>query len=92
MLISVNQHEPLAPGSFLTLSPVHFNEPAHGVSVKSVRLGAGRLGFYSRTGHTIDFKIVFATFMPGARHNRKGKGFCVRVVRHVCPLTAFNHS
>ena len=27
---------------------------------KSVRLVAGRLGFYSQSGHTKDFKIVFA--------------------------------
>ena len=31
-------------------------EPALGVSVKSVRLVAERLGFYSRLGHTKDFK------------------------------------
>ena len=37
-------------------------------------------------------KIVFAAFAPGVRHKRKCEGFCVCVVRHVCPLTAFNHS
>ena len=36
--------------------------------------------------------IVFAAFAPGARHQRKCEGFCVCVVRHVCPFTAFNHS
>ena len=31
------------------------NQPALGVSVKSVYLVAGRLGFSSRSGHTKDF-------------------------------------
>ena len=65
-------------------------EPALGVSVKSVRLVAGRLGFYSRSGLTKDFKNSIRSFR--ARHKRKCEGFCVCVVRHVYPLTAFNHS
>ena len=36
--------------------------PALGVSVKSVRLVAGRLGFYSRSGHTKDFKNSILSF------------------------------
>ena len=53
------------------------------VSVKSIRLVAGRLGFYSRLGHTKTLKIVFAAFTPGARQKQKCEGFCVCVVRHV---------
>ena len=33
-----------------------------GVSVKSVHLVAGRLGFYSQSGHTKDFKNSFCSF------------------------------
>ena len=33
-----------------------------GVSVKSVYLVAGRLGFYSQSGHTKDFKNRIRTF------------------------------
>ena len=36
--------------------------PALGVSVKGVRLVAGRLGFYSRSGHTTDFKNRICSF------------------------------
>ena len=36
--------------------------PALGVSVKSVHLVAGRLGFYSQSGHTKDFKNSIRTF------------------------------
>ena len=62
--------------------------PALGVSVKSVHLVAGRLEFYSQSGHTTDFKIVFTAFTPGARHKRKCEGFCVCVVRHVMSLNS----
>ena len=34
------------------------SQPALAVSVKSVRLVAGRLGFYSRSGRTKDFKNI----------------------------------
>ena len=34
--------------------------PALGVSVKSVHLVAGRLGFYSQSGHTKDFNNSFS--------------------------------
>ena len=37
-------------------------EPALGVSVKSVHLVAGRLGFYSQSGHTKDFKNSIRSF------------------------------
>ena len=37
-------------------------KPAFDVSVKSVRLVAGRLGFYSRSGHTNDFKNSIRSF------------------------------
>ena len=36
--------------------------PALGVSVKSVHLVAGRLGFYSQSGHTKDFKNSICSF------------------------------
>ena len=36
--------------------------PALGVSVKSVHLVAGRLGFYSQSGHTKDFKNSIRSF------------------------------
>ena len=36
--------------------------PALGVSVKSVYLVAGRLGFYSQSGHTKDFKNSIRSF------------------------------
>ena len=37
-------------------------KPALGVSVKSVHLVAGREGFYSRSGHTKDFKNSIRSF------------------------------
>ena len=37
-------------------------QPALGVSVKSVDLAAGRLGFYSQSGHTKDFKNSIRSF------------------------------
>ena len=37
-------------------------KPALGVSVKSVDLVAGRLGFYSQSGHTKDFKNSIRSF------------------------------
>ena len=37
-------------------------EPVLGVLVKSVRLVAGRLGFYSLSGHTKDFKNSIRSF------------------------------
>ena len=38
------------------------NLPALGVSVKSVHLVAGRLGFYSQSGHTKDFNNGIRSF------------------------------
>ena len=40
-------------------------KPALGVSVKSVHLVAGRLGFYSQSGHTKDFKNSIRSFRAG---------------------------
>ena len=37
-------------------------KPALGVSVKSVQLVAGKLGFYSQSGHTKDFKNSIRSF------------------------------
>ena len=67
--------------------------PALGVSVRSARLVAGRLGFYSRLGYAKDFKNSIRSFR--ARRSapaevRRVKCRCV--VRLVCSLTAFNHS
>ena len=51
-----------ALGPFLFL--VYINDrPALGVSVKSVYLVAGRLGFYSQSGHTKDFKNSIRSFL-----------------------------
>ena len=44
----------------LTITPT--GKPALGVSVKSVHLVAGRLGFYSQSGHTKDFKNSIRSF------------------------------
>ena len=41
---------------------LHQSAPALGVSVKSVHLVAGRLGFYSQSGHTKDFKNSIRSF------------------------------
>ena len=46
----------------LYMLPYMRMQPALGVSVKSVRLVAGRLGFYSLSGHTKDFKISIRSF------------------------------
>ena len=40
----------------------HYTIPALGVSVKSVHLVVGRLGFYSQSGHTKDFKNSIRSF------------------------------
>ena len=82
----------LTPALGFICWPTFFATPALGVSVKSVLLVARRLGFYFRSGNTKGLKVIFAAFAPGARHKRKCEGFCVCVVRHVCPVTAFNHS
>ena len=47
---------------FHTFFPLLVFVPALGVSVKSVYLVAGRLGFYSQSGHTKDFKNSIRTF------------------------------
>ena len=53
------------------------NSKALGLSVRSVRLVAGRLRFHSRSGHTKDFKSSIRSFPPGARHKWKCKRFSV---------------
>ena len=69
-------------------------EPALGVSVKSVRLVDGRLGFYSRSGHTKDLKNSIRSFRTRRSAQTEVRRVLCRlcVVCHVCPLTAFNHS
>ena len=69
-------------------------KPALGVSVKSVHLVAGRLGFYSQSGHAKDFKNSIRSFRSRRSVQAKVRRvLCtVCVVRLVCPLTAFNHS
>ena len=59
--------------------------PALGVSVKSVYLVAGRLGFYSQSGHTKDFKNSIRSFR--ARRSAQAEVRRVLCMRHVCPLT-----
>ena len=68
--------------------------PALGVSVKSVRLVAERLWFYaySRSGRTKHFKNRIGSFRVRRSAQAEVQRFCVCVFRHVCPLTAFNHS
>ena len=43
-------------------SVINLVRPALGVSAKSVHLVAGRLGFYSQSGHTKDFKNSIRSF------------------------------
>ena len=62
--------------------------PALGVLIKSVRLIAGRLGFYSQSGHTKTLKVVLAASCQAL--GTTGSAKCV--VRLVCPLSVFNHS
>ena len=63
-----------------------------GVSVKSVRLVAGRLGFYSRSGHTKDLRNSIRSFCARRSAQPEVRRVeCMRVVRLVCPRTAFNH-
>ena len=45
-----------------TYTELLLNLPALGVSVKSVHLVAGRLGFSSQSGHTKDFKNSIRSF------------------------------
>ena len=54
--------------------------PAPGVSVKSVHLVAGRLGFYSQSGHTKDFKNSIRSF----RARRSAQAEVRRVLRMCC--------
>ena len=61
------------------------------VSFKTVRLVAGKLGFYSRLGHTKDIKYSIRSFPPRARLIKKREELSMRVACYVCPLTAFNH-
>ena len=49
-------------------------------SFKSVRLVAWKLGFYSRSGHTKDFKNSIRSFPPGARLMKKREGLSVYVL------------
>ena len=54
-------------------------KPALGVSVKSIHLVAGRLGFYSQSGNTKDFKNSIRSFH--ARHSAQAE---VRRVLCMC--------
>ena len=67
--------------------------PVLDVSVKSVRVVAGRLEFYSRSGHIKDFKSSTRS-CPTRRsaHPEVRRVKCMCVVRRICPLTTFNHS
>ena len=54
--------------------------PALGVSVKSVHLVVGRLGFYSQSGHTKDFKNSIRSF----RARRSAQAEVRRVLCKCC--------
>ena len=56
MILPYNLFKYLRGRSFIHLIP------ALGVSVKSVHLVVGRLGFYSQSGHTKDFKNSIRSF------------------------------
>ena len=60
---------------------------ALGVSVKSVDLVAGRLGFYSQSGLSHSQLSRQALGTSGS-----AKGFVYVLFVMLCPLTAFNHS
>ena len=62
---------------YVTILVHEVMKPALGVSVKSVRFVAGRLGFYSRSDYTKDFTSSIRRFPPGARHKRKCEGLSV---------------
>ena len=52
---------------------IQLTEPALGVSIKSVHLVAGRLGFSSQSGHTEDFKNNIRSFQAlGTSGSEKG--------------------
>ena len=57
---------------------------ALGVSVKSVHLVAGRLGFHSQSGHTKDFKNSNRSFHTRRSAQAEVQRFWVCVVCHVC--------
>ena len=57
-----------------------YQSPTLGVLVESVRLVAGRLGFYSESGYTKDYKSGIHSFPPGARHKRKYEGISAYVL------------
>ena len=67
-------------------------KPALGVSVKSVHLVAGRLGFSSRSGHTKDLKKYSQLLRQAIGTSGSAKGFVYVLFVILCPLTAFNHS
>ena len=63
------------------------DRPALGVSVKSVHLVAGRLGFYSQSGHTKDFKNSIRSFR--ARRSAQAE---VRRVLCMCCSSCMSHN
>ena len=56
--------------------------PALGVSVKSVHLVVGRLGFYSQSGHTKDFKNSIRSFR--ARRSAQAEKFVGKLLLAAC--------
>ena len=74
----------------ITLANTPTGQPALGVSVRSVRLVAIRLGFYSRSGHTKDFKsrLVFAAYRQALGTNGSAKG----LVYVCCSFCMFSNS
>ena len=73
---------------FLMFRPLHLLIPALGVLVKSVHLVAGRLGFYSQSGHTKDFKNSIRSF----RVRRSAQAEVRRVLCKCCSSCMFLNS
>ena len=72
---------------FLFISLPNRAAPALGVSVQSVRVVAGRLGFYSRSGHTKDSKNSIRSF----RDRRSAQAEVRRVLCMYCsPCMSLN--
>ena len=72
----------------VTLTTEYRIEPSLGVSVKSVHLVAGRLGFYSQSGHTKDFKNSIRSF----RARRSAQAEVRRVLCMCCSSCMFLNS
>ena len=68
--------------------PLSHVKPTLGVSAESARLVAGRLGFYSRLGHTKDFKNSIRSY----RARRSAQAEVRRVLCMCCSSCVFLNS